>query len=183
MVWSSKCYLRTFCTKWAWFQGKVTVTVHLITSDPYVTIIHNTLIKVADIASHPNKNPLAEFVIVVFLPDDPRGAAEGHRRHAEELTSWPGDRDGPESGTAHYILHQGKVPHSQVLYWQIRTWEQVYEVLDSTVGHEGKSVLSGNISVFLFSLRFWSYFFCFVLNFFMVYLMLLFTHYSLQCGW
>ena len=39
------------------------------------------LIKAADVVSHP-KNPLA---VIVFLPDDPRGAQEGHRRHAEEL--------------------------------------------------------------------------------------------------
>lgn len=51
----------------------------------------------------------------MFLPDDPRGAAERHRRHAEELASGPGDRDGPASGAAHYLLHQGEVPRSQVL--------------------------------------------------------------------
>ena len=55
----------------------------------------------------------------MLLPDDPRGAPEGHRRHAEELTSRPGDRDRPESGTAHYFFHQGKVPHTQVLHWLI----------------------------------------------------------------
>lgn len=50
----------------------------------------------------------------VCVTGDPRGAAEGHRRDAEELAGRSGDRDGPESGKAYYILHQGEVPHAQV---------------------------------------------------------------------
>lgn len=71
-------------------------------------------IKVTDVVSH-LKNPLAETATDVFRPDDPWGTPERHQHHAEELAGWPGDRDGPEGGTAHYHLHQGKVPHSQVL--------------------------------------------------------------------
>lgn len=95
-------------------------SLHLTICDPSLPTICYTntqyvrLIKVADVASHP-KNPLAEFVIV-FPPDDLWGASEGHRHHAEKLTSRPGDWDGPESGAAYYIFHQGKVPHTQVLH-------------------------------------------------------------------
>lgn len=61
-------------------------------------------------------NPLTECVVVVVvpLPGDPRGTAERHCHHAEELSSGSGDRNRPAGGTSHHILNQGEVPRAQV---------------------------------------------------------------------